>query len=87
MRLSLQNIRFVKELSLDGITYGWYVSMGSVFNSREYINYAGDRTTCEPYDKNLLPSTVRRFIELRNREIFTSESFDDGGNYTEYIYR
>lgn len=95
MRLTKSNIRFVKELTMDGLTYGWYVSLGSVSASREYINYeAYDlmdnrsfRTVCKEYEKEKLPSYVLQFISEHERKIWTSEDFGNGENYTEYIYK
>ena len=95
MRLTKSNIKYVKELTMDGLTYGWFVSLGSVSDSREFINYeAYDcmekknfKTICKEYPQDLLPVSVRQFIADRERLVFTSETFGNGGNYTEYIYK
>ena len=84
MRLTKNNIRFVKRLEMDGITYGWFVSMvgGRISDSREYINYADGKTVATEYSFDRLPAAVRAFVEGHQESIFTDGN--DSG-FMEYI--
>lgn len=88
MKLTINNIDYVKRLVLDGITYGFYVSMksGNISDSREYMNFENNKTVYSEFSFDRLPETVKKFIVSHHESIFTSASFGTG-NYTEYIYR
>lgn len=65
MRLTANNIKFVRELSKDGITYQWFVSMrsGNVSDSRCYVNYdESGKTVAELYPFDNLPKAVQKYI-------------------------
>lgn len=90
MRLTTNNIKFVKELIFDGITYGWFVSMksGYVSDCRSYINYENGKTTCkQPFPKNQLPKAVQKFIENSDPELILYDDENIYGVFTQYIYR
>ena len=83
MRLTTNNIKFVKELTCDGITYGWFVS-----DSRNYINYENGKTTCkQTFPKNQLPKAVQKFIENSVPELFLYDEQNTYGALAQYIYR
>jgi len=87
MRMTKNNIKFVKRLEKDGMTYGWFVSMKSnrISDCREYINYRNGRTVVEEYELDRLPKTVRDFVESHEESIFTDERETTG--FATYIYR
>lgn len=78
MRLTTNNIAFVKELTRDGVTYGWFVAMKSqrVSDARSY-SYT---------PKFQLPVSVQRFIAERSREVFDEHDWHEE-HYIHYIYR
>lgn len=85
MKLTANNIRFVKRLELNGVTYAWYVGMksGQISDSRYFINYDKRGRTCaEPYPMERLPKSVQTFIGSHEERVF-SESNED--NFMEYI--
>ena len=66
MKLTTNNIRFVKVLVKNGITYEVHVAMKShlVSDSRTYVNYDENGTTVVadyPFEK--LPKAVQKFIQ------------------------
>ena len=83
MRLTENNIRFVKEYTVDGITYGWYVCMKSnkVSDGR---NYSAHGFELYPVDK--LPKTVQNFIQKHSWEIWNYYE-DHEHEFTTYIYK
>lgn len=89
MKLTTNNIKFVKELTCDGRTYSWFVAMksGYVSDSRNYINYENGKTTSKyEFPKGRLPKAVQKFIDNSSREEFdTSEHH--GSAFAQYIYR
>ena len=90
MKLTKNNIKFVKELTCDGITYGWFVAMksGYVSDSRNYINYENGKTTCkQTFPKNQLPKAVQKFIENSVPELFLYDEQNTYGTLAQYIYR
>lgn len=91
MRLSINNIRFVKEMTRDGVPYCWYVSLNgfAVSDSRNFVNLdENGRTTCLiEYPKDRLPKTVQKFIEQRTREEFYPEHETKYGAIAHWIYR
>lgn len=90
MRLTINNIKFVKELAKNGTTYAWFVSMksGNVSDSRNFINYdETGKTTVAEYRADTLPSSVRNFLRKSTPEVFNRREHDNGDVFTEYIYR
>ena len=86
MRLTVNNIAFVKELTEDGISYNWFVAMknGLCCDSRAYAHYdETGRTTVKEIKKEDLPKSVQVFIDSHERKLFTRI---DEGHY-QYIYR
>ena len=90
MKLTINNIRFVKELTVDGMPYCWYVAMKShcVCDSREY-KHVDEKgwTVFEEYPAELLPKTVQKFIQKSIREEFMPEHETKYGAIAHYIYR
>jgi hypothetical protein len=90
MKLTMNNIHFVKEYTQDGMTYAWFVVMKSnrVSDTRSYINYdENGRTTAKEYPKEWLPKTVQKFIDQSNREEFTPEHETKYVSIAHWIYR
>lgn len=89
MKLTTNNIKFVKELTCDDRTYGWFVAMksGYVSDSRNYINYEDGKTTSKyEFPKEQLPKAVQKFIDNSTRETFEA-SEHHGSTFVQYIYR
>lgn len=66
MRLTKNNILFVRELVKDGITYEWFVCMKSrkVSESRVFANCdESGKTIVKTYEKEKLPKSVQKFLE------------------------
>lgn len=91
LRLTINNIHFVKELTRDGIPYSWFVSLNGfrVSDSRSYINYdENGKTTCLiEYPKDRLPKTVQKYIEKSAREKFCPDHETKYGLIEHWIYR
>lgn len=91
MRLTNDNIKFVKEFRKDGMPYMWFLAMqtNNISDCREYINYdENGRTTDIEYPKDRLPKTVQKFIEEHEPELFDEhEGFIEGTTITVHIYR
>ena len=87
MRLTKNNIKFVKRIEKDEVTYCWFVMMksGRISDAREYINYLNGRTTAEEYSMDRLPAAVRNFVNEHEESIFCDARETAG--YVEYIYR
>ena len=85
MRLSLNKIEFVKERTLNGMTYGWFVAMRYYGESdaRNYSNYENGRTVATEYPVDRLPETVQKFIQKSDRKEWSKI----GDDFVEYIYR
>lgn len=65
MKLTLNNILFVKALVKAGETYEYHVAMKShlVSDSRTYVNYdENGKTISEKYLVEKLPKTVQKFV-------------------------
>lgn len=88
-RLTINNIQFVKEQTLDGRAYGWFVSVkGGASEARDFRDYdVYGRSTSSEYSADRLPKTVQRYIESHRAETFTTFTNPDGSVFTEYIYR
>lgn len=85
MRLTLNNIDFVKEFTYNGVTYLWDVAMKShrICDGREFINYdKNGRTVVKEYKFERLPKTVQKFIQTSNSEVWTEDD-----EVTIYIYK
>ena len=91
MRLTSNNIRFVKEFTCNGKPYRWYVAMKSncVSDGRDYRTI--DEDNCILYDEewpiDQLPKSVQKFIEKSIRETFIEEAETKWGTISQYIYR
>lgn len=87
MRMTKNNIKFVKRLEKDGMTYGWHIAMKSnrISDSREYINYRNGRTVAEEYKLDRLPKAVQSFVKEHEESIWTDERETTG--FAHYIYR
>lgn len=93
MRLTVNNILFVKEGTMDDLTYAWYVAMKShrVSDLRIYRRF--DKDGClviDAYPKECLPASVQKFINASSRTLFFEREEPagfTGGHYVEYIYR
>lgn len=87
MNFTANNIAFVKRQELDGMTYSWFVALksGRVSDTRSYINYNEDGKTCiKPYEKELLPKAVQKFINTHSESVFTE---DEDNKFIVYIIR
>ena len=71
-------IKFVKRLEHEGVTYSWFVANKSnrVSDSRNFVNYENGRTVIKEYSKEALPKMVQKFIDSHNEEETT-----DFGNF------
>lgn len=93
MKLTRGNIMFVKENTLNGITYSWHVAMrsNSISDSRHYCHTDKEgRTIVEQYRRECLPATIQKYINNSHREVFYEReepSGYTGGHYVQYIYR
>lgn len=87
MRMTKNNIKFIKRLEKDGMTYGWHIAMKSnrISDSREYINYRNGRTVAEEYKLDRLPKAVQSFVKEHEESIWTDERESTG--FAVYIYR
>lgn len=86
MRLTTNNIGFVKELTEDGVTYNWYVAMKNyrTIDGRCYCHYSPEgRTIVKEYKKEDLPKSVQAFINSHERTVFTQTD----ENHIHYIYK
>lgn len=85
-RLTYNNIKFIKELTKDGVPYEYYVAMktGNVSDGRFYarIDERGRVTDNKEYPFEKIPSTVQKFLENHTRELFSER--DD---HATYIYQ
>ena len=84
MKLTANNISFVKRHECGGITYGWFVSMksGAVSDARTFINYDERGRTCvKPYEKERLPKAVQKFIASHDERILYEKDGDDFKHY------
>ena len=88
MRLAEKNISFVKELTCDGLTYSFFVSMksGRVSDSISYINYENGKTVVKEFAKDRLPVSVQKFIDKHERKEFSADTWKDQ-EYIHYIYK
>lgn len=84
MRMSKNNISFVKRSEKDGMTYNWFVKMKDG-QGHDYINYRNGRTVAEEYNIDRLPKAVKSFVEEHNEGIWTDERESTG--FAVYIYR
>jgi hypothetical protein len=86
MRLTVNNIRFVKAMTHkeSGIIYAWYVGMksGYVSDGRSYINCENGKTVIREYPVTDLPKAVQTFVNTHS-----SSLFDETENVSTMIYR
>ena len=89
MRLTKENIQFVKQRHKDGITYNYYVSMKSnnISDNRLYCNYKDNKSTIDYYEFERLPKTVQKFVQekYRNKSFFyTEEKYEESDGLHRY---
>ena len=67
------DIKFVKRMEQDGITYNWFVATKSnrVSDSRSYTNYENGKTVIKEFPKEWLPKMVQKFIDSHSEEEIT----------------
>lgn len=67
------DIKFVKRIEQDGITYNWFVAHKSnrVSDSRNFINYENGKTVIKEFPKEALPKMVQKFIDSHSEEEIT----------------
>lgn len=90
MRLTANNIRFVKELTTNGITWGWHIAMKDyqLSSARYYTNTDKNGMNMHTeYPKELLPKSVQKFLENSQRELYQTIENKKYGQYVEYIYQ
>lgn len=75
-RLSVENIRFVKEHTKGGETTSYSVSLGNYVSDLRI--YGGTKAA--------LPKSVQKFIESREGELFSEDEYR-GEAYKTFIYR
>lgn len=87
MRLTINNIAFVKELTCDGLTYEWFVSMksGRASDSILYVNYENNKTVVKEFEKDRLPASVRKFIDRHTKREFSKDTYQNK-EFIHYIY-
>lgn len=87
MRLTVNNIAFVKELTCDGLTYSFFVSMksGRVSDSISYINYENNKTVVKEFEKKRLPVSVQKFIDRHTKKEFSKDTYQNK-EFIHYIY-
>ena len=88
MKLTINNIKFVKRHEKDGVTYCWYVGMKSnkISDNRHWINRDSDgKSYVAEYDKSLLPKSVQKFIDRHNEVCITDETDDNGQGFKIYM--
>lgn len=85
MRLTTDNIDFVKEIRKNGMPYSWYISMKSrnVSDGRNFVHYENGKTVVKEYKKEDLPKAVQKFLEGKIAEIFAKNDEET----TVYIYK
>lgn len=84
MRLSENNILFIKELRKDGITYEWFVCMKSrnASDSRQYVNYdKTGKTIIASYEKERLPKAAQNFLAKSSCMLE-----EENNGFSHYIY-
>ena len=84
MRLTVNNIDFVKELTEDGMSYNWFVALKDIRDSRHFFYCDKDgRSIVKEYKKEDLPKSVQSFIASHERKQFARI---DARHY-QYIYK
>lgn len=79
MRLTKNNILFVKRHECDGITYNWYVAMKSrqISDNRSFVNYdETGKSIIKEYPLERLPKAVQAFISQHEEKHFAGEDED-----------
>ena len=79
------NIKFVKRMECDGVTYGWFIASKNTTTapSREFINYEDGKTCIKPYPVENLPKYVKAFIDSHAESLFESI----GDDFKQYIIK
>lgn len=79
MKLTKNNIKFVKQRLRDEITYNYYVAMKSnnISDNRLYCNYKNNKSTTDYYKFERLPKTVQKFVieKYKAKSFFYTEEY------------
>ena len=89
MRLTLNNIKFVKEHRYNGVTYAWYVAMKSnLVSDGLYFRYYTDKGISGhiEYPVTDLPKTVQKYLAINNCGICIETSGILNDEYDVYMY-
>ena len=78
MKLTLNNIKFVKRFTKNGETRSYYVGMKS--------GYVSDARQFYVTKKTDLPVNVQKFLNNTSPEVFDKDYYNDD-EYVTYIYR
>lgn len=82
MKLTMNNILFVKRLEHNDVTYSWFVAMKSrrISDARNYINVENGKTVIKEYPAEWLPKTVQNFIST-----YSETKIVDGDEFKVYM--
>lgn len=85
MKLTKNNIKFVKQRLRDGLTYNYYVAMKSnnISDNRLYCNYENNKSTADYYEFERLPKTVQKFVKEKYKAksfFYTEEYYEEEDN-------
>ena len=78
MRLTENNIKFVKQMTVNGTTRKYAVILKS--------NYVSDIKIFTELKKDELPKSVQNFMSKHKRELFEEEIIN-GNEYKNYIFK
>lgn len=81
-------IRFVKEHTVDGNTYCWFVK----FRDNTAMEYAdrderGRVFSDKAFEAEYLPKYIQRYINSHRAVLFSQMEYGDGQIFTTYIYQ
>ena len=80
MRLTQNNINFVKRYTKNGVTYQYFVGMKdrNISSTRVYINYdENGKTVVKHFDKEWLPKSVQKFIDSHEETLMNIDDQDE----------
>ena len=94
MKLTYDNIDFVRVRTHNEKPYGYFVRMKSnrASDHRDYALYKDGKTTTGDYKKEWLPKTIQKFLENHQREEDTAfnkmlEQCGSEEDFKFYIYK
>ena len=81
MKLTENNILFVKRHEKDGVTYSWYIAMKSrrISDNKNFVNYENGKTVIKEFSQDRLPKAVQNFIAKHEETLLVD------GDYKIYI--